>query len=101
MSGEIENICSRWYQNYMYIVALPFVASFIIVFINYFIQIFFKKLSVFEKYKYLTEELSSRIWKIVFALFINTGLLLLLINVKFDIGMDSKIGASAKFLFGG
>lgn len=85
----------------MYITALPFLSSFIIVFINYFIQVFFQKLSIFEKYKNLTEELSSRISKIVFALFINTGLLLLLINIKFNVGSDSMVPSSLMFLVKG
>lgn len=57
--------------------------------INSIIQVVFTALSKFEKYDFLTEQMSARITKIFLGMFVNTGLILLVINSDFG-AQDNK-----------
>jgi hypothetical protein len=52
---------------------------------NFLIRELFKKIASFEAYNYFTEELRARIKKIFIAMFINTGLIIFVINIDFYI----------------
>lgn len=54
----------------------------IIVIINTLMQVIFKKLALFEVYDSMTEQFASEVNKIFVAQYINTGLVILLINMK-------------------
>ncbi|KRX00706.1 hypothetical protein PPERSA_00933 [Pseudocohnilembus persalinus] len=86
---EIYEVCYDWFQDYAFIQLLPLIAAICVIEVNFFIQLLFRKLSSFEKYNYLTQEYAARIYKIFIAMFINTGLLLLIINVDFKISNDN------------
>ena len=64
---------------------------------NFIIQIIFSILSGFEKYKLVDDENKSKIIKIFIAQFINTGLIILITNIDFNI----KDNLNLDFLFGG
>ncbi len=64
---------------------LPVAAAVVILFMNFLIRELFKKIASFEAYNYFTEELRARIKKIFIAMFINTGLIIFVINIDFYI----------------
>ncbi|KAL4456640.1 hypothetical protein ABPG74_000747 [Tetrahymena malaccensis] len=97
LSQPYKGICNDWLTSYTLSQFLPYAAVLCIVVINVIIQFLFQALSQFEKHKLLDDQLKSFIIKTFVAQFINTGLILLLTNINFDI---TTTGAM-QFLFGG
>ncbi|EAR88902.2 transmembrane protein, putative (macronuclear) [Tetrahymena thermophila SB210] len=100
-SGSLDqpykSICNSWLTSYTLSQFLPYAAVLCIVVINVIIQFLFQALSQFEKHKLLDDQLKSFIIKTFIAQFINTGLILLLTNINFDITTTGTL----QFLFGG
>ncbi len=75
--------------------------SVVLIVVNTIIQFIFTALSKFERYNYLSQELSSRVWKIFLSGFVTTGLLLLVINVDYGLATNSHVPSGLLFLFDG
>ena len=61
---------------------IPLLLVFLILVINVLIQTFMGLLSNFEKHKNLSQHYASQIIKIFACTFINTGLVILIVNLK-------------------
>lgn len=79
-----EEICREWAWDRYKTIALPFVIVFAIILTNFIMQYIFKALASFEKHRNATTELSSRVLKIFVAQFLNTGVIILIVNIKFS-----------------
>ncbi|KAL4505499.1 hypothetical protein ABPG72_002561 [Tetrahymena utriculariae] len=97
LSQPYKSICNSWFTSYTLSQFLPYASVLCIVVINVIIQFLFQSLSQFEKHKLLDDQLKSFIIKTFVAQFINTGLILLLTNINFDITTTGTL----QFLFGG
>jgi len=65
---------------------MPFAIVIVIIIVNFLMQKIFSELAKFEKYNYASSELASRITKIFIASFINTGIIIFVVNFKFTEG---------------
>lgn len=93
-------LCQNWFQKDLFMNLLPILIVIAIVFLNMIMQTLFKGifylifyfykrflvLSSIEKHKYLSAELASRVVKIFIAQFLNTGMILLIMNIRFTDG---------------
>lgn len=79
-----ENICVNWAFNLYLQKALPFVIVFAIIVTNQIMLYVFKSLASFEKHFYASTELQSRTIKIFIAQFLNTAVILLVVNTRFS-----------------
>jgi len=80
-----ETLCLTWFQNKLVASAVTFAVVFIVLIINYFIQFVFQGLSKFEKHSTLNKQLATRVLKTFVAQFLNTGVMILIVNAKIDI----------------
>nr|BAK01125.1 predicted protein [Hordeum vulgare subsp. vulgare] len=79
-----QTLCVTWFNNKLIETSVTFAIVFIVLVINYGVQFVFQALSKFEKHSTLNNQLATRVIKTFAAQFLNTGLLLLLINAKLD-----------------
>lgn len=77
-------MCRDWAFDRYKTIALPFIIVFAIIITNFVMQYIFKALATFEKHRVATTELSSRVLKIFVAQFLNTGVIILVVNTKFS-----------------
>lgn len=78
-----EQICIDWAFNRYLTKALPFIIVFAIIITNMIMQFVFKALAAFEKHFSVTSELFSRTIKIFIAQFLNTAIIILVVNTRF------------------
>ncbi|CAD8188725.1 unnamed protein product [Paramecium pentaurelia] len=78
-----EQLCQQWFNDYVKIVGWPFLIVVVIIFINQIIQIIFTKFAEFEGHRSKSKQLSSRLLKVFVVQYINTALVILIINIKF------------------
>lgn len=83
VNGKNERLCAKWLTEKSLSIGLPFAIVVAIIFINTVMLNIFKMLARFEKHRSITKELSSRVLKVFIGQFLNTGLLILVINAKF------------------
>lgn len=81
--------CQDWVSKYITVNALNAGIIILVPFTNSLIQIVLRFLTSFEKNKTLTEDMVSNMWKIFVLQFINTGLIILLVNVRIDSIFDT------------
>jgi hypothetical protein len=79
---EID-VCRDWAIDTYLNKSLPFLIVFAIIFTNLIMQFIFRALASFEKHRNATSELSSRVMKIFIAQFLNTGIIILIVNTRF------------------
>ncbi|CAD8090541.1 unnamed protein product [Paramecium sonneborni] len=78
-----EQLCQQWFNDYVKIVGWPFLIVIVIIFINQVIQLIFTKFAEFEAHRSKSKQLSSRLLKVFIVQYINTALVILIINIKF------------------
>jgi hypothetical protein len=79
--GTIIQPCSNWLIAYLQYNSIFTLISVIIPIVGSLLILVMKWLSKFEKTKTLTEELTSSMWKMFILQFINTGLVIVLVNI--------------------
>lgn len=97
-----DMLCTEWALKKSISVLLSFTAAFVIVLINLLIKSIFTgyfffgnkiyfglELSKFERHRLKSRETTSRMMKIFFAQFLNTGLLVLVVNFYFNLTMNA------------
>jgi len=77
-----EKLCQTWLKDKFTMLSITFAIVFGVIIINFVIQFIFQGLSKFEKHSTLNKQLSQRVLKVFVAQFLNTGILILLINAK-------------------
>ncbi|EAR89910.3 tRNA (GuanineN(7))methyltransferase, putative (macronuclear) [Tetrahymena thermophila SB210] len=82
--GSTQQLCKNWFEDQALIIALPFLVVVVIIFINNIMQIIFTYLSKLEGYRYVSHQVSSRVAKIFIMQFMNTALIILIMNTKFN-----------------
>jgi len=80
----LVGVCRDWAGQKLLSNALPFIVVVGIIFTNYGLQFVFKFLSNFEKHSIITIQSTSRVIKIFVAQFLNTGVIILIVNGKFS-----------------
>jgi hypothetical protein len=80
--GSAGTLCVGWLEDKSQETAIGLLVIFIVVAVNFVIQVLFRALSTFEKHRTITEQLASRILKIFFAQFLNTGIIILFLNAS-------------------
>lgn len=79
-----EKLCYQWFMDKLTEMTITFAIVFGVLVVNYGIQFIFQALSKFEKHSTLNKQISQRVLKTFVAQFLNTGILILIINAKFD-----------------
>jgi len=79
-----NNVCREWTIQKLAKNALPFLVVVAIITINFALQYVFKLLSKFERHESISSESTSRVIKIFFAQFLNTGVIILFVNASFS-----------------
>lgn len=74
------NYCSQWLINYTRLRSLVYLTPLVIIMINAMLTMFLRKVVVVEKRRNLTSELISATLKMFIAQFLNTAVVLLVIN---------------------
>ncbi|KAL4437681.1 hypothetical protein ABPG74_012356 [Tetrahymena malaccensis] len=82
--GSTQELCKSWFEDQALIIALPFLVVVVIIVINNIMQIIFTYLSKLEGYRYVSHQVSSRVAKIFIMQFMNTALIILIMNTKFE-----------------
>jgi len=80
-----EQLCLEWYKNEIAIQVLSWAIVVIIIVMNFIVELALFALSQFEKHTSLTKKISERAVKIFIGKFLNTGLIILFINIKSSI----------------
>jgi len=78
--ADKDSLCKDYVYSFAMQNAINTLSSFIIVIVNVLLKTLLMYLGKFEKYKTLSEEISKTIMKIFLALFINTSLVILVLN---------------------
>lgn len=76
--------CGSWKVQYITYLSIPIVISLLLVVYNVIVSFIFKKLTVFEAHRLITNQLFSFTIKRAFLLIMNMGLIIILLNTKFD-----------------
>jgi len=63
----------------------------VIVVVNLILQIFYAFLSKFERHKYLSQEMSAKILKVFLGQFVNTGIIILVTNLRIEAPTEGAI----------
>ncbi|CAD8115219.1 unnamed protein product [Paramecium primaurelia] len=100
LQGDHE-ICQDWSKQYTFQQSLPWIIVAGLILINILIQYILIILSKWEKHLMISQEYSSRIFKVFLAQFLNTGLILLITNIDFGNSTRNDAPETIRFLFGG
>ena len=76
--------CKEWTSLFIQFNSINMGIVIIIPIVNSILIIFMKWLSLFEKSKTLTHQLSSSMWKMFLLQFINTAIVIVLVNIKIE-----------------
>lgn len=68
-----------------YATTIKYLASFGVIMINLILRVILRKLTYFERLKSLSKQQKRIMLKVLFAMFINTALLTLIINISFPL----------------
>jgi len=79
-----QKLCYNYFQDKITEMTITFAIVFGVLVVNYGIQFIFQGLSKFEKHSSLNKQLAQRVIKTFVAQFLNTGILILLINAKVE-----------------
>src|SRR5690606_13344589 len=71
-----------WLDNYIKYTSFTLLLISTIPIVNIFIAFFLRTVTKFERNKTLTEDMMSNLWKIFLLQFINTSLVLVLVNMR-------------------
>jgi hypothetical protein len=82
VNGSEEKLCLTWYKDQIVLEGLPLIAVFVIIVVNFILPFLFKALSTFEKHRYTATEMAARILKVFISQFLNTGVLILVVNAQ-------------------
>lgn len=75
-----EDYCTKWLGNYAKLQSLLYMPPFVIIVINTMLKFVLRKFVIFEKRRNITSELVSATTKMFIVQFLNTAILLLVIN---------------------
>ena len=81
-ASDDDKLCQTWFKDKVTMLSITFAIVFGVIIINFAIQFIFQGLSKFEKHSTLNKQLAQRVLKTFVAQFLNTGILILLINAK-------------------
>jgi hypothetical protein len=79
--NSTEQPCKDWLSNYIKYNTINMLLIATIPVINIFLSMFLRSVTKYEKNKTLTEDLMSNVWKIFTLQFINTTLVIILVNM--------------------
>jgi Cytosolic domain of 10TM putative phosphate transporter/Calcium-dependent channel, 7TM region, putative phosphate len=97
-NSDLRSYCTYYVEKRTYVTILKILASFSITFINFALKVAFRFLSRFEKVKSRSEQAVSIMRKVFIASFINTSLIVLVLNVDFSgLGIIGYIPENGKF----
>jgi len=77
-----EKLCYDLFQDKVLAEGITFAIVFVVLVINYGVQFVFRILSKFEKHSTLNQELAQRVLKTFVGQFLNTGIILLVVNAR-------------------
>lgn len=77
-----EKLCYNLFEYKVLTEGITFAIVFVVLVINYGVQFVFRILSKFEKHSTLNQELAQRVLKTFVGQYLNTGLILLLVNAR-------------------
>lgn len=83
-SGEMGSYCSYFFRKISVSIMLKFFSSCGVIFINFILRTIFKRLSRFERVSNKTKEELNIMMKVFIATFINTALIILIVNANFS-----------------
>jgi len=98
VGSDVTQYCSNWFKNYVSYIAIPILISAGIVLYNLIVSFMFKKLSSFEGFYLITDELFSYTIKRAFLLIMNMGLIMILLNINYSGSLNLS---QVSFLFTG
>jgi len=75
-----KNYCTEWLRNFIELRTLLYMPPLVIIMVNTMLKLILRKMVLFEKRRNLTTETMSSIWKMFLAQFINTAIILIVIN---------------------
>lgn len=104
LDNRFEEYCYSWAASFVKVQALTIGAVLVVIAINFILKTVLKTLVLKEKRHTLSEQVISIMKKIFLAQFINTAILLVLINANlnyFKTSADSKKEAGNSLLFNG
>lgn len=89
-----EQLCLSWFSDRVVSYSVTFAIVFVVIISNFIVQVIFRSnffklnlhlgLSKFERHESLTSQLSSRVVKTFFAQYLNTAIILVLINTHLE-----------------
>jgi hypothetical protein len=98
---DLGSYCSYFMTKITTSLVLKFFSACGIIFINFILRMIFKKLSRFERVSNKTKEEHNIMIKVFFAIFINTALIILIVNANFSrISAIYKIPGSSDIFTG-
>ena len=84
-SSYIQETCAPYYKEELKEKALRWVGIIVVAILNFFLLQLMYFLATFERPYTLTDKAASELWKLFLAQFINTALLVLLVNARFGV----------------
>lgn len=84
MNGSMDSYCGHFFSKMTTSIMLKFFSSCGVIFINFILRTIFKRLSRFERVSNKTKEEHNIMIKVFFATFINTALIILIVNANFS-----------------
>ena len=83
-SKDLESYCSYFISEFSINLVIKFFSACAVVFINFILRFLLKKISKFERVSNKTKEQLNIMIKVFIATFINTALIILIINANFS-----------------
>jgi uncharacterized protein YpmB len=80
--NQLRSTCNEYLLRYSRKQSLNFGVSFSVFFVNLILKKFLLKLAAFERYPTVTAEAVSRYVKLFVALFVNLGILIIIVNIN-------------------
>ena len=84
LDGSMGSYCGFFFSKMTTTIMLKFFSSCGVIFINFILRTIFKRLSRFERVSNKTKEEHNIMVKVFFATFINTALIILIVNANFS-----------------
>ncbi|CAG9315304.1 unnamed protein product [Blepharisma stoltei] len=88
--SEKASYCSSYMEKWVFQESIKYLASFGVIVINFFLKFVLRKLTYFERLKSLSELQKRIMIKVFFAIFINTAIITLIINITFPLFPSSN-----------